>query len=106
VGLDGEEAGVDEMLQGTLDTDKAGINSATASSEMQSFLKALQILISATTGSPAPTMKTEMTIADSCEIFSKTKKTKASSPSGIHYGYYIAACKSLELAAVNTIYSW
>ena len=68
-----------------------------------SFLKVLQIPISATTGSPVPTMKTEMTIEDSYEIFSKTKETTASSPSGINYGHYIAACESPELAVVNTI---
>jgi len=93
VGLYGKGAGVDEMIQGTFDTDKAGMNGAIASSDMHSFLKALQILISAT-GSPVPTMKTEMTVADSCEIFSKTKETTASSPSGINYGHYISACKS------------
>ena len=36
-GLDGEGAGVDEMLQGTFDTDTAGMNGAAVSSEMRSF---------------------------------------------------------------------
>jgi len=49
-------------------------------------------------------MKSELTVADSCEILSKTKETTASFPSGIHYGHYIAACKSPELAVVNTIF--
>ena len=92
------------MLQGTFDTDTAGMNGDTASSEMHSFLKALQILISAKTGTPVPTMKTETTMEDSCEIFSKIKETTASSPSGIHYGHYIAACESPELSVVNTIF--
>ena len=80
------------------------MNGAAASSEMRSFLKALQIPISDKTGAPVPTMKTEMTVEDSCKIFSKTKESTASSPSGIHYGHYIAACESPELAAVNTIF--
>ena len=82
------------MLQGTFDTDKAGLNGATASSEMSSFLKALQIQISAKTGAPVPTIKTELTVEESCKIFRKTKESTASSPSGIHYGHYIAACES------------
>ena len=49
-------------------------------------------------------METDMTVGDSCKIFSKTKETTASSPSGIHYGHYIAACESPALAAVNTIF--
>ena len=45
-----------------------------------------------------------MTVENSCAIFSKTKDTTASSPSRIHYGHYVAACESLSLAAVNTIF--
>ena len=41
VGLDEEGEGVEEMLQGTFDTDKSGLNGAAASSEMSSFMKAL-----------------------------------------------------------------
>ena len=74
VGLDGEGEGVDEMLQGTFDTDKSGLNGAAASSEMSSFLKALQIPLSAKTGAPVPTMKTELTVEESCKIFRKTKE--------------------------------
>jgi len=97
VGLDGEGEGVEEMLQGTFDIDKAGLNGAKASSEMSSFLKALQIPISAKTGSPVPTMKTELTVEESSKIFRKTKESTASSPSGIHYGHYIAACEVIYL---------
>ena len=104
VGLDGEGEGVDEMLQDTFDTNKAGMNGATASSEMLSFLKALQIPISDKVGAPVPTMKTEMTVEDSRNIFSKTKELTASSPSGIHYGHCIAAYEIPKLAAVNTIF--
>ena len=92
------------MFQSTFNTNKSDMNGAAASSEMHSFLKALQIPISTTTESRVPTMKTEMTVTDSCAIFSKIKETTASSPSGIHYGHYIEACESPELAAVNTIF--
>ena len=37
IGLDGEGQGVDEMLQGTFDVDKAGLDGAAASSEIHSF---------------------------------------------------------------------
>jgi len=43
VGLDGEGAGVSEMIQGTFDTEKAGMNGAASSSKIHSFLKAVQI---------------------------------------------------------------
>jgi len=49
-------------------------------------------------------MATEMTVEDSCEIFSKNKETTAASPYGIRYGHYIAACESEALAAVNLIF--
>ena len=80
------------------------MDGAAASSEMRSFLKALQIPVSATTGAPVPSMQAEMTVEDSCKIFRKTKDSTASSPSGIHYGHYIAASECPELAAVNTIF--
>ena len=57
VGLDSDGGGVDEMLQGTFDIDKAGLRCTAASSEMHSFLKALQIPLSAKTGIPGPTME-------------------------------------------------
>ena len=37
IGLDGEGHGVDEMLQGSFDVDKAGLDGTAASSEMNSF---------------------------------------------------------------------
>ena len=104
IGLDGERAGVEDMLQGTFDTDNEDMDSITASSEMTSFLKALKIPISATTGSPVPPMVTDMTMEESRNIFGKTKESTASSPSGIHYGHYIAACESDALSVVNRVF--
>ena len=49
-------------------------------------------------------MGTDMTVEDSRNIFGKTKESTASSPSGIHYGHYIAACESGALSAVNHIF--
>lgn len=71
---------------------------------MNMFIKALQISISATTGSNVPTMETDVTVEDACKIFSKTRESTASSPSGIHYGHYIAACESDVLVSVNLIF--
>ena len=68
---------------------------------MKSFIKALQILTSKVTGGPVLTMVSDMTVKDSCGIFNHTKESTASSPSGIYYGHYIAACESELLAAVN-----
>jgi len=104
VGLDCEVRGVDDMLQGTFRTDREVLKGAAASSEMKSFIQALQILISKVTGEPVPTMVTEMTVKDSCEIFNHTKESTASYPPGIHYGHYISACKIDSLAAVNLIF--
>ena len=57
VGLYGKGSRVGEMLQRIFDTVKAGMNCADASTEMCSFLKALQLQISGIIGTPAPTMK-------------------------------------------------
>ena len=86
--------GVEDMLQGTYTMDTEGLDEVSASSEMKSFIKALQTPLSAKTGKRVPTMQTDMTVADSTDIFKKTRESTASSPSGIHYSYYIAACES------------
>ena len=104
IGLDGEGDGVEDMLNGTFDTDREGLDGIAASSEMRSFIKALQIPTSKLTGDPVHTMQTDMTVEDSIEIFSGTKESTSSSPSGIHYGHYIAACENELLAAVNHIF--
>lgn len=49
IGLDGKGKGADEMLQDNSSTDMEGLNGVTVSSEMNIFIKALQIPISATT---------------------------------------------------------
>ena len=49
-------------------------------------------------------MKTEITKADYIDIFVKTRESTVSSPSGLYYGYYIAACESETLIRVNLIF--
>lgn len=49
IGLDSKGKGVDEILQGIFSTDEEGLNKVSASSEIQSFIKALQIPLSAIT---------------------------------------------------------
>lgn len=46
----------------------------------------------------------DMTVEDSCKISSKTRESTPSTPYGIHYGHYIAACESDILALVNLIF--
>ena len=64
IGLDGKGTGVDEMLQGTFITDKEGLNEVSDSSEMQIFIKELQIPLSDTTGNRVSTMDKDMTFQD------------------------------------------
>lgn len=80
IGLDGEGTGVDEMLQGTFDTEMEGWNGIVASSEMKTFVKVLHIHISATTGKQIPTIKTDMAVEDSCKIFGKLENQRHNPP--------------------------
>ena len=41
---------------------------------------------------------------DYADMFSKTRESTVSSPSGIHYGHYIAACESEILLDVNLLF--
>lgn len=63
VGLDREGTGVDEMLQSTFSTDREGLNSIAASSDMKSFIQALQI--PTFVGKQIPTMKADTTVEGS-----------------------------------------
>ena len=81
-----------------------GMNEATASSEIQSFIKSLQIPIPKKTGKILKEMGIHISIKGYVEILSKTRESAASSPSGIHYGHYIAACESELLTTVNLIH--
>ena len=73
-------------------------------SEMKIFIGALKTLLSDKTGKYIPTMDTTMDIEQHREVLQKTRVSTASSPSGIHYGHYIAACESDLLSEVNMIF--
>ena len=71
---------------------------------MKAFKPALQILTSKINDKATPSMDDAMTLENYKEVFNKTKESTASSPSGIHYGHYKAACESDVLAKVNLIF--
>ena len=73
IGLDGEGEGTEDMLKGNYKMDTKGLDEVSASSEMHSFIKTLQIPVSDKTGTRVPTMKRDMTVEDSTKIFSKTR---------------------------------
>ena len=72
--------------------------------EIQRFIKALKILISATTNKRVPILNTDITLDDFISVFKKTKESTTSSPSGIHYGHYINTYESEELAEVDLLF--
>ena len=104
VGLDGESAGVDEMLQGTYSIDAQNMTPLMASNEMKSFLAALKLPTSGITGGPIPDMPSTITLQQFKDIFNATKEQTASSPSGLHYGHYKASCESDQLAQVHLLF--
>ena len=95
---------VDDILNGEFDIDTEGLDEATASTEMHSFIKALKIPNSKDSNTKLKEMGIGITSQDYVDIFSKTRESTASSPSGIHYGHYIAACESELLINVNLIF--
>ena len=100
----GEGPSVDEIIKGTYYMDNNGLDETDTSKEMNRFSKALQTPISKTTGQTLPDVDTNMTVKDYVKVFRKTREFTASSPSGIHYGHYIVACKSKELTKVNLVF--
>ena len=95
---------VDEMLRGTYTLDKSGMDEVHASAEMANFIKALKIPHSTATGEPTPVMDDDIDSETYTEMMNGTRESTASSPSGIHYGHYKAACESELLTAVNLLF--
>ena len=104
VGYDGEEQVVVEMLKGSYTIDRYDLDEVQASTEMSSFLAALKIPHSSKMGGPTPEMSDDITAGNYMVLMNKTREAIASSPSGIHYGHYKAACESEVLTAVNLIF--
>ena len=104
LGKDGEGGAVEDILKGEFKYDTDVMDDIQASSEMKSFIGALKTPISGKTGKYVPTMDTTMDIEQHREVFKKTRESTASSPSGIHYGHYIAAFENDLLSEVNMIF--
>ena len=67
IGLDGKGDAVDGILQGKFKRDLSGLDKALASSEMKTFIQALQIPTSIETGKPIKTMPVTFTNEDYVE---------------------------------------
>jgi hypothetical protein len=104
IGKDGEGVAVEEMLKGSFVLDTSGLDEVHASKEMKAFLAALKIPVTKRGAKATPIMNENMTLENYIEAFNKTKEDTASSPSGIHYGHYKAACESDILSKVNLIF--
>ena len=57
------------------------------------------------TGKPVEEFKYKIDAESYWTIFAKAKESTASSPSGIHYGHYIAACQDDLPTAVNITFT-
>ena len=67
-------------------------------------MEALKLPVSAKTGEMIEEMTIDMNIEYYREVYMKTRESTASSPSGIHYGRYIAARKNELLTKVNLLF--
>lgn len=104
IGRDGEGTAVDELLKGTFERDRSGLDAATASSEMTNSIKALKLPISHKTGITIAEIDGEVSLQEYKATFNCTNETTASPPSGVHYGHYKASCESDILSEVNHIF--
>ena len=104
IGRDGEGKGAEEMLRETYTMDNEGMDLMMASTEMNSFLKALKLPNSKLTGGIIPTMSSLITLQQYNAIFNSTRKQTISSPLGLHYGHYKAACEDDSLSQVHLLF--
>ena len=104
IGLDGKGDAVEDILKGKYKRDLGGLDEASASSEMKNFIKVLKIPISLKTEKSLEPMPITYKNEDYVESFSKTRESTTPSPSGLHYGHYIAACESETLTTMNVIF--
>jgi len=95
------------MTQSILDStvDMNFISSVDHSTETKHFIQALKIPLSKKKGKPLPPFKYSLDIETYNKIFNKATVSTASSPSGLHYGHYIAAPEDNPLTAVNAIFT-
>ena len=71
---------------------------------MKNFIAALQRPLSTNTGCPIQELEYNFDLDTYKAIFKKAKEHTSSSPSGIHYGHYIAAIQNDLLAEVNVTF--
>ena len=95
LGKDGETPIADQILDGRFKHDILD-----NSRELHEFIKALRRPTTTTTNSVLPEMDVSITLEQYKTIMTKTRESTASSPSGLHYGHYIACCESDALSQV------
>ena len=84
--------------------DKTFIASVDHSTEMGNFIEALKRPSSSIIGKQVQDFEYDINVETYRAIFAKAKETRASSPSGIHYGHYMAACQDDSLPEVNALF--
>ena len=80
------------------------MDKSTASSEMQSSIKALQIPKSKISDGSLQQMDDTVTLKESIDVYNGTAEATGSLPSGRHHGHYKDSSGSDTLALVNLIF--
>ena len=104
IGRDGEGEGSEEMFRGTYTMDTEGMDPSMASTKINIFLHALKLPDSKLTVSHIPTTPSLITLQQYKDIFNSTREQTASSPSGLYYGHYKAACEDDSLCQVQLLF--
>ena len=99
---DGSGQTTEHLLDGTINTDF--ISQVDNSTEMANFIRALQRPISKITGLPVQELTYNLNDETYRKIYAKAREKTSSSPSGIHYGHYMAACQDDHLTSVNATF--
>ena len=103
IGRDSSGQTREQILDDTIPADF--ITHVDDSTEMGNFIRALQRPTDKTTGAPIHELNYNLNDKTYREIFSKANEKTSSSPSGIHYGHYIAACQDDLLTTVNATFT-
>jgi len=80
------------------------ISNVDHSTEMRHFIQALKRPLSKKSDQSLPPFKYSLDIETYTKIFNKATESTASSPSGLHYRFYISTLKDGYLTVVNDIF--